>query len=589
MKMVLWHWRNASWNIRVLVFVTTFAYFVSPLLTLASARALQYMIDSAVNGLSEPFIWAVVAQALIFACLSVVDYVQAVGSGVVASRYANILRKRVYGSMMAAQLDQIRSRESGTLITRVLDDIDQVSNGLMSLVPGFLRSIVMTIGSVVFLFVVNWKLALLSLAITPLIAVCARIYGGRFEQVTRTAASAKDSLTTWVGSTLRQLEFAKSVCAIPQCADRFGLLSDDLDDAQKTRVALQAKASAVSRTLGASVFAVAFVFGGYLVLRAELTVGALVAFANVLNNVTWPFTSMSMDYSRMRGLGSIHRRIVEMVDLPLEEEVQTLQHHSYSSDYSDGDSAVVLEGVHFAYGNNVVLQGLSLKTVCGESIALVGANGSGKSTLLRLLLGLYPVDEGEILVLGRPVSSYSKAQLRSLFAYVPQSYSLLPMSVCDNLLLGNTGVSCHDLEYILSSLGFSNANEILSSLKGEDGREFSGGELRRIAIARAIAGAKNRARIALLDEWSTNLDMESEARALDLLESTFDTVITVTHRLDIARRCNRIVVLEEGRCVECGTYDELMSNRSYFWNYVQRGLLKEEVTDAGLRASRYNG
>jgi ATP-binding cassette subfamily B protein len=254
------------------------------------------------------------------------------------------------------------------------------------------------------------------------------------------------------------------------------------------------------------------------------------------------------------------------------------------------DLEVELRDVSFRYapGQPLIFDGFSLKIESGTKVGLVGRSGGGKTTLTRLLLRFADVESGQILIGGQPIDRVEQAALRRAIAYVPQDPSMFHRTIADNIRIGCPEAS--DAE-VRRAARLAHANEFIEALPagyatlvGERGVKLSGGQRQRVAIARAIL---KRARLLILDEATSSLDSESEALIQDALRTLMQdqTAIVIAHRLSTVRRMDRLVVLERGAIVECGSHDELLARNGMYaslWAHQSGGFLATSGVGAAL-------
>jgi ABC-type multidrug transport system fused ATPase/permease subunit len=242
-------------------------------------------------------------------------------------------------------------------------------------------------------------------------------------------------------------------------------------------------------------------------------------------------------------------------------------------------TVVRLEQVSFAYDEEPVLEDVSLSVHRGQTVAVVGPSGGGKSTLLKLLLGFYPLEDNRVYLLEQDLNRWSLPSARQQMAFVAQDTYLFPVSIAENIACGRPGASQEEIE---RAARMANIHEYIASLPegystlvGERGVRLSGGQRQRLSLARAIL---KDAPILLLDEPTSALDTESEALVQEALERFMAgrTTIVIAHRLSTIRNADRVLVLEEGRIVERGTHDELMSRQGRY-----RELYLRQFDDTG--------
>ncbi|WP_446469475.1 heme ABC transporter ATP-binding protein/permease CydC [Xenorhabdus stockiae] len=241
---------------------------------------------------------------------------------------------------------------------------------------------------------------------------------------------------------------------------------------------------------------------------------------------------------------------------------------------STGNLSLEIKNIEFTYPNQPmpVLQNISLSLQAGEHIALLGKTGCGKSTLLQLLTRAWDIDNGEILLNQQPISLYDEATLRSMISVVPQRIHVFSHTLRENLLMAKPGATDEELETVLQQVGLGNLlenNEKLNCWMGEGGRQLSGGEQRRLGIARALL---HNSPLMLLDEPTEGLDADTEQQILALLRHRCQdkTLIVITHRLTGLQHMDRICVMDGGRIIEQGQHDVLLSQQGRYYQFYQR-------------------
>ncbi|MGZ3809864.1 MAG: ABC transporter ATP-binding protein, partial [Bacteriovorax sp.] len=319
--------------------------------------------------------------------------------------------------------------------------------------------------------------------------------------------------------------------------------------------------------VGAIAFSGVIIFAYFRIKYHGMTVGDFIQFVAALALLMDPIRKFSQANVKIgQGVAALDR-INDI--LHLEEEVDR---GNYSPAHFNQE--IVVDNVSFAYGDSNVIQNLSLKIKKGQKVALVGLSGSGKSTLINLLLGLYPVEQGQIFIDGHPLSEIKLRELRKLFGLVSQDIFLFHDTIKANLAIGGNFSEAE----IRKALEVSYASEFvdrlpqgLETIIGDRGAKLSGGQQQRLTIARAFLQNTD---ILLFDEATSALDNESEKvvqRALEAIAGN-KTVIAVAHRLSTIQDYDQIFVMKEGRLVEQGTHNELVANNSEYKKLYELSL-----------------
>jgi len=325
---------------------------------------------------------------------------------------------------------------------------------------------------------------------------------------------------------------------------------------------------------------ITFGFGGYLAISGHLTFGNLTAFIVMLNFVANPLSSLP---PIIAGIGEASGAAQRMVGI-LDQDTERMDGQKFPFD----EKAAVVRFAHvdFSYGEEPVLQDVSLSIQRGQTVAVVGPSGGGKSTLLRLLLGFYPLEENRLFLFEQDLNDWSLPSAREHMALVAQDTYLFPVSIAENIACGRPGASQAEIE---RAARMANIHDYIVSLPegyrtlaGERGVRLSGGQRQRLALARAIL---KDAPILLLDEPTSALDTESEALVQEALERFMAgrTTIVIAHRLSTIRDADRVLVLEGGRIVEQGSHDELMSRAG---RYKELYLRQFDETDLAVEEAQ---
>lgn len=341
----------------------------------------------------------------------------------------------------------------------------------------------------------------------------------------------------------------------------FGALMETLDISNKNDL-WQYNIEPLSALIREAPTAIALCVGGYLALKGEVSLGILVAFISGIEKINEPLVYAYQLVVRTQMAMISAKRVFEMMDMPVECEKERASVFTKAS-----EKVFAFENVSFGYSdqtedNPKILERFNLSIEEGKKVALVGRSGSGKSTVMKLLCRQYEVDEGEIYFYGNRFADMSPKEVRSQVALISQESVIFPMSVRDNIRIGKPDAcekeildaarkaGCHEFIMELS--------EGYDTLLEERGNNLSGGQRQRIAIARAIL---KDAPIILLDEPTSALDKETEKYVNETLLAMSDhkTMINVAHRLNTIVNYDEIIVLDEGRIVEAGTHEELMS------------------------------
>jgi ABC-type multidrug transport system fused ATPase/permease subunit len=521
-------------------------------------RLLGKLIDSgsiSMEMINKTGIWLLVLFALqsLFSYFRVVLFVQ------VTESLLYELRNAAYSRLIKMPLSFFASRRVGELNSRISADLSQIGDTFTINLAEFLRQLIIIIGGIIALFFTSIKLAGVMLAIIPVVAVLAVIFGRYIRKLSRQVQDAIADSNTIVEETLQGITNVKAFTNEFFEIFRYGKKTSEI----------KALAIKGGKARGAFFSFIIFCLFGAIILliwfavrletQGELTHGTMIEFMIYTIFVGASIGGIAEQYSQIQKALGATERVLEILK---EEPEPVFENDKLNKHKLLG--AVSFEQVNFAYPARLemqVLKQLSFDANPGETIAIVGQSGAGKSTIISLLLRFYPHSEGKILVDGKEINEYPLSYLRDQMAIVPQDVLLFGGTIRENIAYAAPEAS---MEEIKDAAIKANAHEFIHSfpqgydtLVGERGVKLSGGQRQRIAIARAVL--KNPS-ILLLDEATSSLDSESERLVQEALDALMvgRTTFVVAHRLSTIRKAHKILVIDDGRVAETGTHDELI-------------------------------
>lgn len=477
------------------------------------------------------------------------------------------MRKDVYSKILSMPMSFFTEKRVGELSNRISSDLSQIQDAISFTLAEFLRGIFTLVIGLGFIFWISTKLALVMLAVVPVIAVLAVVFGIRIRKMSRMAQDQLADSGTIVQETFQGISIVKAFTSEFYEINRY----------VKSIYAVVDTAISNARYRGAfvsfmifSVFgAIAFVmwYGAGMISSGELTMGSLTMFVIFSMFVGGTFAGFADMFSQLQKTLGATQSIREI--LRSEGEDVSLQQIAIQPQWQlKGE--VQFNGVAFSYPGRddvPVLKNISLHANPGEQIALVGPSGAGKSTLANMLLRFYSPSSGVVAYDGKDAGLFPLSELRKQMAFVPQDVILFGGSIKENIAYGKPDAA---QEEIINAAKKANAHEFISgfpdgyeTIVGERGIKLSGGQRQRIAIARAILKDPV---ILILDEATSSLDSESEQLVQDALYNLMKgrTSFVIAHRLSTIRNADKIVVIDKGTVLEQGTHDALMNARGLY-------------------------
>ena len=502
--------------------------------------------------------WAPIFILVIFLVRGVAGFVGTYAISWVGNKLVMDLRAEMFAKLLSLPNAYYDDHATGSLISKLTYDVTQVTAAATSVVTIIIRDSIVILGLLGWLFYLDWKLTLLSLVITPIVAVVIRIINKRLRESSRESQRAMGSITQVIEESVTAQKVVKLFGGQKYESDRFNAETNWV-----RRYAMkQASAAAANVPIVQMVAAVALSVIVYLAtVQAQMdstTVGGFLSFVAAMLMLSAPSKRLaSVNEFTQRGLAAAES-IFDLMDTPGEVDDGKTQIGRVTGH-------VAFDHLDFSYhaDGRLALHDICLDIPAGQAVALVGASGSGKSTLANLVPRFYTATGGRITLDGQDIHDLSLASLRANIALVSQEVVLFNDTIAANIGYGQmrevpeaeiiaAATAAHAMEFIREM------PQGLETLVGEKGVRLSGGQRQRIAIARAIL--KN-APILILDEATSALDTESERYVQAALETLMKgrTTLVIAHRLSTIEKADRIVVLQKGRIVETGTHAELLA------------------------------
>lgn len=489
-----------------------------------------------------------------------------------ALQVSQALRRDLFQRLQKVQLGALEKMSSGDLTYRLTEDADRVSEVIYKTLHDSIPSALQLVAVLGYMLWLDWKLTLAILLLAPFVAWLISLFGARVMIATERSQKKVSELAGLLGEAIEGLPLVRAFAAEPWLESRF---EQEIDQHRQARyntyrlVALQHPVVGIIEVLG---FATVLVLAAIRISSGDLAVPELISYLTGLVLLIDPIAHVTANYNEFQQGQSSLRRLREIEKEPSEpaDPVPSLPLGRLRGDLK-------FNQVEFAYTpGQPVLQDFNLSIKAGQVVALVGPSGAGKTTLFSLLLRFNRVNKGQLLFDDKDLSQVSARDLRQQVALVPQRSSVFSGTIAEAIRFGRQATQ----EQLQQAAKLANAHDFIIRLPDgyntrlqERGTNVSGGQLQRIAIARAVLGNPT---VMLLDEATSALDAEAEAAVqLGLKQAMLGrTVIVIAHRLATVQEADLIVVLEHGRISQQGSHDDLMSQGGRYRELCERQFIR---------------
>lgn len=553
---------------------------------------LPYLVKEAVDGpIAEGVLDGVIPFGIAYLVIILVVFVlqfgytywlQAIGQNALMN-----LRQELYEHIMKQDIRYFNNTPVGKIVSRMSNDIEALTELLSTSIVMVARNMIMLVGIIIVMLLLNWRLALISLAVIPAMGALSIYFRTRIRSIASRFHKIMAAYQAYLNEQFNGMLVVQLFNREQKTRDDFALINQDYFDTHMDLRDVYTQFGSILQFMTTVGLALVLWGGGQGIMSEwpGVTIGILIAFIEYVRQSFDPILQLSEQFAQIQTAFSAGERIARMLetepDVQEAKEVKTVEQF---------DQSVRFKDVTFAYKEGYpVLQNINLEIQAGQRVAVVGATGAGKTTLVKLLARYYDVNEGSIEVSGVDIRNLSMADLRRFVSVVPQDPYCFNGTVGENLRLFDESITLEQME---AAADIARAKPFIDNLPNRydykllpSGANLSQGQRQLLALARALVHSPES--ILVLDEATSSIDTETEAYIQEGLEQILKerTSLIIAHRLSTVRDADRILVMREGRIIEDGSHDELLELGGMYATLYYRQFTDPDASIDELLAS----
>ena len=508
---------------------------------------------------------AAIFQWLLTLCTNIVTY-----------KTVRDLRSAAFEHMEELPLSNIDSRPHGDIISRIINDIDSVSDGLLQGFSQLFTGIITIAITLVYMLAINFKVGLVVVVITPLSLFVASFIAKHSFDMFRRQSAIKGQLSGCIEELVGNQKVVKAFSYEERAQQQFDRINHQLYDVGVKAQFYSSLTNPCTRFVNGVVYAAVAIVGALSCIAGGFSVGALSSFLTYANQYTKPFNEISGVITELQTAIASAKRVFDIIDEPVQQPDEPDAAHPIGC-----EGQIEIDRVSFSYEkSHPLIRDFHLQVKPGQRIALVGPTGCGKTTMINLLMRFYDVDAGEIRVDGQPIKKIGRDSLRSLYGMVLQDTWMFKGSVRDNIAYGKPDATD---EEVVAAAKAAHAHSFIMRLPqsydtvlAEDGGNISQGQKQLLCIARAMLTKPS---MLILDEATSSIDTRTEIKIQQAFAQMMEghTSFVVAHRLSTIREADCILVMKDGQIIEQGTHQQLLEKKGFYHQLYNSQFIQTEA------------
>jgi len=499
--------------------------------------------------------------ALSVLCTAIFDWLVVRISNKMTYSITQDLRVKLFDKYSSLPLSYIDSHAHGDLMSRMINDIDLIGDGLLQGFTHLFSGIAMIIGTICFMLYIHVSIAMIVIVLTPLSLVVASVIANKTYKFFQEQLSLRGELSGYVEEMIGNQKIVKAFAYEKENQETFEEINQRLYISGVKSQFLGALANPSTRVVNSIVYGSVCLFGSLYVVSGHMSVGALSSFLSYANQYTKPFNEISNVFTELQTALASASRVFDLLDSKSEKEVKNPQI------IKEVKGHIQIQDVSFSYEDNQkLIENLNVEAKPGQTIAIVGPTGCGKTTLINLLMRFYDQKSGHIYIDGIDTLTMKREYLRSLYGMVLQDSWLFTGTIKENIAYGK---EAND-EEIIEAAKNAHAHKFIMQLKdgyqtmvSEDGGNLSQGQKQLICIARIMLAKPP---MLILDEATSSIDTRTERQIQDAFDQMMEgrTTFIVAHRLSTIQKADQILVMNHGQIIEQGQHNELLERKGFY-------------------------
>lgn len=503
--------------------------------------------------------------AIIVASTALIQWLMNVCNNKITYNVSRDLRKKAFEKIEILPFSYIDTHSKGDIVSRVITDVDQLSDGLLMGFTQFFTGVITIIGTLAFMLSVNVFITIVVVVVTPLSFFIARFIAKKTFNMFSLQSKTRGEQTSFIDEMISNQKVAEAYSMNEENKARFDKINDDLAKYSLKATFFSSITNPATRFVNSIVYAAVALFGAIMAVKGNITVGILSCFLSYANQYTKPFNEISSVVTELQNAIACAARVFELI-----EETPELPDKADATEFENVKGSVEINNLYFSYNpDRELLKNVNINVQPGKTVAIVGPTGCGKTTLINLLMRFYDPNNGTISVDEVNTQDVTRQSLRQNFGMVLQDTWLKSGTIADNIRLGKTDATDDE---IIEAAKKAHAHSFIKRLPngyktkiGEDGGSLSQGQKQLLCITRLMLCPPP---MLILDEATSSIDTRTEIK----IQKAFNTLMKnrttfiVAHRLSTIQNADLILVMNDGNIIEQGTHVSLYAQKGFYYN-----------------------